>query len=121
VTSPAAKETAAPITSVEAVATEYLHAMFKKDLATMARLFPTSRPDPERDEYLVDLVKLTVKEVAPAEAADNNPVTRWEYAKATADVTAKGKKGVYQFTVGTVVVDGRRVVTMVGRSASWEK
>jgi len=64
--SPAA--TVSPVASPVAVATAYLQAMYKKDLAGMQRAFPSSKPDADRDEYRLQLTKLAVDPISREEA-----------------------------------------------------
>ena len=113
---PTVATTPHPIASVEQVSTAYLRALFAKNFDAMQALFPTSKPEQEREEYMVTLKGLQVRAITPEEAGDRSPGTRVEYARAEAMVEANGRTGHFRFLIGTVVSNGVRVVNMVSRT-----
>ncbi len=93
----------------ESLAESYVRALFAKDTVTMAKLFPASKPDADREEYGAELQSWKVDSVSGGEV------------KATAQALVAGKRSIYHFQIGTAVVGGQRVINMAGRSKELTK
>ncbi len=107
-------KTAAPQLTTAQMAEAYIRALYAGDKATLSRLFPLSKPDTDRDETKVKLESLSVKPLTPVEAGDKNPLTKWEYAEVTTNVSYQGRKGTATYKVGTLPnASGQRLVNMV--------
>ncbi len=105
--------------SVERLAESYIRALYARDTGLMAALFPGSKPEQDRDEYRLQLDRVTVARISPDEAGDRNPVSQSEYARVEAVVSAAGKGGRYVYVISTFVRDGRRYIGSVMRQAYW--
>ena len=107
-----AKATAPQLTTAQ-MAERFVRALYAGDEATARALYPYFKAE-DRDEPKVHLDKLSVKALSAAEAGDSNPLTKWEYAEVTTEVSYQGKAGKATYKVGTLPnTSGQRLVNMI--------